>query len=1197
MDTIIKLKEKKRILLITKLIMCILIFFLIVNNAFLDGLSPYYSFRDLVVQNEFSGKQTGVTTDYQIVTQKFISRGNFLNRIYLFYYGDALGEDEFTITLMSKDGNVIKRKTYSYADYESETWNDIDFKVSGLEVDAEYSILFDKGKSDIKVVMSESSEENQHNYTTYTDCYVDNVNVDGYASIGFQFTFRYMTYGNIFYLGLRLLLISLFGLILCYGIIHIERLYEVYLEGGETKSILYGIYISMYILSLYNPLDAVRTEIENYTREMGIGLLSGYDVTKTIANFTNCFLIFGVSFIINTLTANYFIKKEKNKEQNYTVDFLNNLIILGNVDMILRAITYYRDESVSNSVFSYTSVIIAVMILLSIMYIVLKMDRYITVKAYYQFIMCSSILALPITFIVNAEWESGRLLIGAQVFFIVITIISIKIMGKNVQKLEKVKFFDISIIFFSLIPFLTSLYIENINILNQYSIFIQNPKRNYILASILYLVVGCIFGVSANYKKWRLEWWKRWSNLWLVVGCVSLNQQIALVNVYEPDIFEAANYSTLIQGFLKFGEIPIVENLGHHMMQDVWEGILYGIINQDFAGAIVSPYSGMVMIPLAVIFYLFICRVWDENIALGVTLLIPFYDSWSGYAWGILVCIAVVAFAEKNTIFRATMIWLACVWCALNRADLGVSFGVACVMTLFVYILRERNWKAIRMLLIPLSCIVMFFAMAWCILCEWKGINPIIRLIEFIELFAASINWTWNGVGSNTFTVYSVAYIFVPVALIVSLVYIIFCKKFKENVELSRWLLLLMLGFAYFGNYTRTLTRHSIHELATDTVFWTAYIFGALFISCLVKKKAIFIPVYIGFILLNTLFTSMDVYSEQSIANTMVEKIENYADIWEQWEIIADNKKVEQRVIYSSEFQEILLPYEFVIDSLLDEDDTFIDFIYNSYIYSVFGRNNPVYIAQSPTMLSGELSQEYFIDEVQKNKNNIPIVFMPNESEYHAAIDEIKLNYKYYKVAEFVYENYRPLCNYEKFSVWCLNDRYEEMFDKLSDKCILEDENKKNIFIDWNYAPNLHKYSLNRLPLYWAELDEKQAAHNEVLNEAVRSENNIFILEHITEKDKQKGNYLLLTTSFNGYDNSGMINDDEYIDASIIMGMYQEGVFVEKCRYNFALKEGEHNYLFRVSSDYYWMLGKINAVELECDAKVNGTRMKILRGD
>ena len=63
--------------------------------------------------------------------------------------------------------------------------------------------------------------------------------------------------------------------------------------------------------------------------------------------------------------------------------------------------------------------------------------------------------------------------------------------------------------------------------------------------------------------------------------------------------------------------------------------------------------------------------------------------------------------------------------------------------------------------------------------------------------------------------------------------------------------------------------------------------------------------------------------------------------------------------------EEYIEKYRTVLDTLLDEKDTFVDFMNKTVLYSVLGREDPVYVSQSPLQLAGEFSQEQFIKEIE----------------------------------------------------------------------------------------------------------------------------------------------------------------------------------------------------------------------------------------
>ncbi len=225
-------------------------------------------------------------------------------------------------------------------------------------------------------------------------------------------------------------------------------------------------------------------------------------------------------------------------------------------------------------------------------------------------------------------------------------------------------------------------------------------------------------------------------------------------------------------------------------------------------------------------------------------------------------------------------------------------------------------------------------------------------------------------------------------------------------------------------------------------------------------------------ILCNTLFLSEHNFSEKSIADDSSIRVGTFTDTWSSdrfakenlkegetdktyWEQLHDKREVIQRIKFDETLENRVKGYQAVIDALLEEDETFIDFISKTFIYSAIGRRNPVYVSQSPLQLSGEFTQEQFVKQVE----GIPIVLMPVDKENDRYSDgSIRMDYftkgldgianpvRYYKVAEYIYQNYVPLCVYENdYAVWCLPERYDEMAQKIKDFSVSGEEIKDGL--------------------------------------------------------------------------------------------------------------------------------------------------------
>lgn len=149
----------------------------------------------------------------------------------------------------------------------------------------------------------------------------------------------------------------------------------------------------------------------------------------------------------------------------------------------------------------------------------------------------------------------------------------------------------------------------------------------------------------------------------------------------------------------------------------------------------------------------------------------------------------------------------------------------------------------------------------------------------------------------------------------------------------------------------------------------------------------------------------------------------------------------------------------------------------------------------------------------------------------------------------------------------------------------------------YSYLPYIHNYELNKLPVIWAESDKKKSVDNPVL-EKFSKENGVYKFNLESSEYGTNGNYLKISLNYYGLDQSGNTDDDDETTSAIIkLGTVKNGKFEPKYLYTFTVEEGAHDYMFRVSNDYYWYTGNINAVIIESDSQLNNITMEILKGD
>lgn len=1007
-------------------------------------------------------------------------------------------------------------------------------------------------------------------------------------------------------------LVSALVALLCYAVFHIENLVKTFRQADHKISFLYGLYYGFSVTLAFNPLDNSNIEVVSFKRVIGDGILGNVDVSRRISNFNHWFILFAVSFILFYLLVNEVRQRQKSEDIQKAETFLDNYMILANCCLVFRGIAYFQSETGEGSC-NFISLLIMLIALVAQVYILLRLDRWISVENWGKLgiIGVSASYSVSIFFSGKIiEWEILAYLIVYAAVICFFCFASKKFMRSNFIS----ALLNAGVVVVPCLPVITSLYIELVHILNQHNIHIYYPERCYkvlpVAAFFMWIIVTVIM---LQGRKWRMPGWKRWTFPVLILGIACLSRQIPLVMFHQLDMFESANYGVLINDFLNFGKIPNIEHYGGHMMTAVWEGILYGILNRDYTGAFVSPYASLLDVVQILLFYFLLKNIWNEDIALATTLLFPFYKYWHYFGLGMLIFLLVIGYVRKSSYFRAALLWAGFIWCALYRLDLGFAFGLSAILTLACYIVATKKWKAIKELTLTLLAWVFFGVVLWSILCLAKGIHPVNRLLEFLHVNMSNQNWAYKGIGNVYSIAFGWSYVLFPLFSAGALAYACLSEKMRRCIGMEQWLLLLLFGFSYIFNFSRGLVRHSLVEITMMCIFVSGYIFLAMFVSCYKNNRRLFLPVFLACLLCEALLLPNANIGTQSVAEESTVKTNAVIENWYQFSEI--NVPV-QRVVVSQQIQDHVKKFE-ILDMLLTEDETFVDFINQSTLYPLLGREDPAYISQLPLQLSGEFMQRAFIKQIE----GVPLILMPANADRNTisnSLDGVANAYRYYLVSEYIYQNYVPLFSYyDDYAVWCLKGRYHSYINKIDSLSVNVSQSDAPLFdqsiklinfgydgpqkivdaigdISYEYSDVLHNYSLMHLPRIWGAYDQKSAIRNKVFTEFVEKDG-IYYAVSAADIEKSHGNYLMLTASYDGFDSTGTYN--EYLNATVVMGSGHDGQFEEKAKYQLILREGTHEYLLRCSADYYWYLDQIDALYIQTDGMLQNITVKVLEGD
>jgi len=109
------------------------------------------------------------------------------------------------------------------------------------------------------------------------------------------------------------------------------------------------------------------------------------------------------------------------------------------------------------------------------------------------------------------------------------------------------------------------------------------------------------------------------------------------------------------------------------------------------------------------------------------------------------------------------------------------------------------------------------------------------------------------------------------------------------------------------------------------------------------------------------------------------------------------------------------------MDTNFTHEATFLDFSNTPMLYFYLERKVPSYFNQSLQSLTTEYLQEENIKRLKKL--DIPIVIFSNSPEnWGDNTDGVPNTLRYYRIADYIFTNYRPFSILDKHQVWCRNE-------------------------------------------------------------------------------------------------------------------------------------------------------------------------------
>ena len=967
----------------------------------------------------------------------------------------------------------------------------------------------------------------------------------------------------------------------------------------DSKIILISVVVSAFILYYINPLANVN--LTEFNRTFSSSVMAGISIDKRISHFyTLFFLQIPIVLIVVTGLLNLLFQwRESYKKHFFELSAI----------MIFPTIISYISRYTSEGEFTPNLLMFVMLSFYAILAIVAILDKE-------KIFADKHITLLCVTYLIGII--TCNILFNLSSMYIAIGIMAVLILG-YVAVLTKTKIgqriVDISfnyICFIAWIPAVMMAFQEFLYWLNEKGIYIQRHYTYAVIVVILYAISS--FAIVFLARKKKLSFF-----LFGALGMIiSLSCAKFLPHTYFMQYdygFEMKNYSNFFEtgnttvaiDTIKYGKLPILSNFSAHALMDAWTEILYALIHSDIKGIIYNPYYGLNFVIGTILLFFIFKNIFGIEKALLLTCLFPI-DILGAKA--ISVCLLPIVFLlnilRKKNIKNYLLFWLFTLIAAFTIYDEGISLGIACILAIAFVLAIQKDWKELIKFIGVGASVGVCALVLYVVYCLANGIAVIGRIKEWMALsLDSSSTWATAVFGDPSSFNFALVYFVIPIIAIVSLLYTAIKYMMGERQRQDLFSLIVVFALAQILYISRTIIFHNLAVAFARTgvllnfVHWTISIF-VLYLFVLKgekdesRKMLIWISTYTAVVLIECVYimkfvpTNSTVIFEGALESSQSIRFSN-----DMSDILG-----KERISYSKETTDFITQFNNVFDTLLKEDETFLDFSNITALYLLTDRDRPFYVAQSPSLLTNVYSQECLLEEISEYKVPLAILGTTTQS-YIAQMMDIPHNIRYYTVAEYIYQNYRPLVKAGDFAIWCENERYDEYKDKLEKNAFFEtgytlldygydftylQKDEKGHQVAATYQP-YHQYDLKLIPNLWAEYDEDRAIENKVIR-TLESEDYEYQFEGSQNINRENGNYIAFKVASQ--------EEEERTGTVILMASNEEGAQFE---YQYTVLPGEHEYLIRVSQDYFWEAFNIDTIWFLTADNTKVENVRVLEGD
>lgn len=981
---------------------------------------------------------------------------------------------------------------------------------------------------------------------------------------------------------------------------HVEKKDVVqFIKDIDKRTVLLAMVISLAIAYYIDPLSNVGLT-ENWNRTFSPAILAGISIDARIENFYKYFFIILImSICLTALLSLIFKIRAGYKEWFERFGILSGFFVLASY------ISRYTSDSSDIQNNSMLSCFLAFFVMLTAVALADKLEV----------LKFEELTLLFLSFIICVMTCS--LLFQAEGLLIYICIVGPSLCGFVIAALywkNGSSFFGKAKNFFYLLLWLPAVIkgaLEGIYFLTEKGWAINRYYTHIGRVTLIFVLSAMLFIWITRKKKVNLKSFGYIGSIISVsvIGLLPYSYQYIISCKLFTFLYEYGNVGVAVDTYL-YGKLPIVDYFSAHALGDVWARLLYCFVHNDVKGILINPLNlsiGLSTMVGMLVLFLIIRELFDEDSSILYVLIFP--GIVTGIKWTSICCISVAALliiCRKPSRKSYIAFWLCVLISAFYTYDEGISLGMACIAAYSIGCLLTKDWKAFRRFAVCGASVGGTTLAAYVVYAIATGLPVLGRIKEWLSVSAgSSSSWATESFGDKTSFAFLLSYFIVPITAISLLLFVI-VRYVKSRKHLTLTVVTVAYSLTELLYITRTIVYHNLAVCSGSTgvllnfVHWTVAVYVLYVLTLKEKSETIKLFAFTGTMLAVILLEGIAVTQYlPSADSSLLNKGLESSKTWNLRDGYTENVGKE-RIIYDEDTEAMIGQFRTVFDTLLSEEQTFLDFANITSMYLMTDRVRPCYVGQSPSLLTDLYSQQCFLEEI--SEYDCPLVVMgTTETQYVQQMIGIPHNIRYYTIAEYIYQNYRPLIAFGEFAIWCEKDSYNEFRSVLLSEGFADSE---YTFIDYGYDFTTyhidedgvvqfefmpyHSYDLGEIPYIWSHYDEQDAIHNEVLCELQMTPSGSWQFDGSQNVVNENGNYIAfeVTNSTDDDMTMGIVFFDSKSE--------KEGA---KTNYTFTVKPGTNEYLIRVSADYFWDIYNVDTVLFDDKEELLVDKVRILEGD